>query len=241
MRWCFDRLSLRRNLMSIVRETTVIRVPKDFSLNAVEACGYSARMGDIEKESGTNNAPSPLTDVTDGMRGDLDFKNLVRKHYASLYRFALSLTRNESDALDLCQQTFFVWAKKGHQLAVPSKVKSWLFTTLYREFLAGRRRQTRFPHQELGEVEAELPEIPPELPLHLDWAILGECLAKMDSTFRAPVCLFYLEDYSYDEIAGILEIPLGTVKSRISRGVAQLQKLVLKRISIQPRTNRPNN
>ena len=193
-------------------------------------------MRGAKRESGTSSVPGPHMHVTDGMCGDLDFESLVEKHHASLYRFALSLTRNESDARDLSQQTFFLWATKGHQLADPTKVKSWLFTTLYREFLAAQRRRTRFPHHELAEVEAELPEIPPELPTHLDWAILAECLAQMDGAFRAPLCLFYLEDYSYDDIAKILEIPLGTVKSRISRGVAQLQKLLLKRLRPRPRT-----
>ena len=66
------------------------------------------------------------------MRQELDFEGLVNLHYASLYRFALSLTRKESDASDLTQQTFYVWATKGHQLLDASKVKSWLFTTLHR-------------------------------------------------------------------------------------------------------------
>ena len=180
---------------------------------------------------GTKASATTHTSVVSGMRSDLNFEGLVRDHYPSLYRFALSLTRNETDAFDLAQQTFYLWAAKGHQLEDPSKVKSWLFTTLHREFLASQRRRIRFPHHELDEVQAELPEVPPELPTHLDWAILNECLAQMDPAFQAPVCLFYLEDYSYDGIAEVLEIPLGTVKSRISRGVAQLQRLVTKRIA----------
>ena len=71
------------------------------------------------------------------------FAQLVDAHYAPLYRFALSLARNGSDAGDLVQQTFFIWATKGHGLRELSKVKSWLFTTLYREFLRGRRRDLR--------------------------------------------------------------------------------------------------
>ena len=50
-----------------------------------------------------------------------------------------------------------------------------------------------------------------------------------DEQFQAAVALFYLEDYSYNEIAGILDIPLGTVKSRIARGLAQLKELVLRK------------
>src|SRR5471032_3626091 len=71
------------------------------------------------------------------------FAQLVDAHYAPLYRFGLSLARNSADAGDLVQQTFFIWATKGHGLREASKVKSWLFTTLYREFLRGRRRDAR--------------------------------------------------------------------------------------------------
>src|ERR1035438_2132394 len=71
------------------------------------------------------------------------FTQLVDAHYAPLYRFALSLARNGSDAGDLVQQTFFIWATKGHGIRELSKAKSWLFTTLYREFLCARRRDSR--------------------------------------------------------------------------------------------------
>jgi RNA polymerase sigma-70 factor (ECF subfamily) len=56
-----------------------------------------------------------------------------------------------------------------------------------------------------------------------------QLLGQVDEQFQAAVALFYLEDYSYNEIATILEIPLGTVKSRIARGLGQLKDLVLRR------------
>src|SRR5438552_18078290 len=71
------------------------------------------------------------------------FTQLVDAHYTALYRFALSLARNGADAGDLVQQTFFIWATKGESLREAAKAKSWLFTTLYREFLRGRRRSAR--------------------------------------------------------------------------------------------------
>jgi RNA polymerase sigma-70 factor, ECF subfamily len=163
------------------------------------------------------------------MRGDVDFELLVEQQHAPLYRFALSLCRNEPEAADLVQETFYLWAIKGHQLENAARVKTWLFTTLYREFLDKRRRFVRFPHHELSEVESELPEVPPQLPAHLDWEVLADCLQQMEPIFRSPVALFYLEDYSYNEIAEILQVPLGTVKSRIARGIAQLQSLIHRR------------
>jgi RNA polymerase sigma-70 factor (ECF subfamily) len=154
----------------------------------------------------------------------LDFESLVARYYRSLYQFAFSLTQAEADACDLTQQTFYVWATKGHQLRDASKVKSWLFTTLHREFLESRRRQTRFPHYELDHVEEELPSISPARVNQLDSAQVLLALAQVDALYQAPVALFYIEDLSYKEIADVLSVPMGTVKSRIARGIAQLQK-----------------
>ena len=161
------------------------------------------------------------------MSGELDFERLVSHHYGPLYRFALSLTGKETDACDLAQETFRVWATKGHQLQDPGKVKPWLFTTLHRLFLESRRRSTAFPQLELTEADAELPVVQPDLVTQLDGRSLVELLGRVDTPFQAPVALFYLEDYSYPEIAETLGIPLGTVKSRIARGLAQLRKLLL--------------
>jgi len=174
----------------------------------------------------------------DRQRGGVDFQSLVDLHYGPLYRFAMSLTRIESDACDLVQQTFLTWATKGHQLQDASKVKSWLYTTLHRAFLESRRRTTRFPHLEITAAESELPNVEPDLVSHLDSQEVLRLLGEVDEQFQAAVALFYLEDYSYNEIASILEIPLGTVKSRIARGLAQLKELVLRKAAPAPKAKR---
>ena len=160
------------------------------------------------------------------MARGLEFENVVANHYGPLYQFAISLTRNEAEACDLTQQTFYIWAAKGHQLRDISKVKTWLFTTLHREFLGSRRRQTRFPHVELDDAVVDLPAIPPANVNQLDSEQLLEALEQLDEVYRAAVVLFYLEDYSYNEIAEILDIPLGTVKSRLTRGLQRLHQLL---------------
>ncbi len=157
------------------------------------------------------------------MSSGLEFETLVDVYYGPLYQFALSLARSEADACELTQQTFYVWATKGHQLRDPSKVKTWLFTTLHREFLERRRKQTRFPQTELTDSVPELPTISPQVVTHADSTTVLDFLDRIEEAFRAPLVLFYLEDHSYKEIAEILDIPLGTVKSRISRGIVQLQ------------------
>lgn len=165
------------------------------------------------------------------MAAELNFEGVVALYYEPLYKFAFSLARTEDDACDLTQQTFYIWAAKGHQLRDQTKVKTWLFTTLHRQFLETRRRQTRFPHQELGEVEFELPSVAPSFADRLDGAIVMRALGQVDEVYQAAVALFYLEDYAYKEIAEILAVPLGTVKSRIARGIAQLQHLLAEDLS----------
>jgi RNA polymerase sigma factor (sigma-70 family) len=159
------------------------------------------------------------------MRGEIDLEQCVNEHSAALYRFALSLSGNESDACDLVQDTFLLLTTKGHQVNDPARIKSWLFTTLYRVFTNQRRRLIRFPHRPIDEAEGELPEIL-AAPPRVDWETLSRCMVKLDEIFRAPVVLFYLEDYSYAEIAQVLGVPLGTVKSRIARGIASLQTMM---------------
>ncbi len=159
-------------------------------------------------------------------RVELDFQSLVDQFYAPLYRFAVSLTHSESDAGDLVQETFLTWATKGHQLLDSAKVKSWLFTTLHRKYLETQRRIVRFPHQEISETENELPTVEPATLEHLDAQDVVDLLAQVDDQYRSAVALFYLEDYAYADISGILDIPVGTVKSRISRGIGQLRQLI---------------
>ena len=160
------------------------------------------------------------------MADGLDFDGLVTAYYRMLYQFAYSLTRDEADACDLAQQTFCIWAEKGHQLRDKTKVKTWLFTTLHREFLGSRRRETRFPHFDLEHASVELPVVTPPSVNQLDSAQVLLALARLDEIYQAPVALFYLQDHSYNEIAEVLDVPLGTVKSRLTRGLARLHKLL---------------
>lgn len=160
------------------------------------------------------------------------FTQLVDTHYTSLYRFALSLTKNTSDACDLTQQTFFIWARKGDQLRVAAKAKSWLFTTLYREFLRGRRRSDQVRALEdlpPNEADVAAPEV--DVVAGMDATLVVEALQEVDEVYRVPLTLFYLEELSYREIAETVEVPIGTVMSRLSRGKAQLRAALARKDS----------
>src|SRR5881392_4288588 len=177
-----------------------------------------------------------------------DFQQLVDRQYAPLYRFALSLSKSEADAADLTQQTFFLWASKGGQLRDRSKAKSWLFTTLYREFLSRRRHEVRFPKVELDDLREEEMSISSNVNA-FDSATVLQALREVDEPFGAPLTLFYLEQFSYREIADLLDVPIGTVMSRLSRGKAQLRRRLLsqqeiadqKIVSFQPEKPRESH
>ena len=141
-----------------------------------------------------------------------------------LYRFALSLSRDPSEAADLTQQTFLLWASKGHQLREQSKVKAWLFTSLYREFLRGEQQRLRESgsDEQLCNVECL-----PTAANNLDGDAVVRALLDLEEIYRAPLSLFYLQEHSYKEIAATLNLPVGTVMSRISRGKARLREQLL--------------
>lgn len=164
----------------------------------------------------------------------VDFQQLVDRQYAPLYRFGLTLAKSEAEAADLTQQTFFLWASKGHQLRDRTKAKSWLFTTLYREFLNKRRHDMRFPHIELDEMNESDVAVSPSVNA-LDATVVVEALRELEEPFRAVVTLFYLEQFSYQEIADVLGIPIGTVMSRLSRGKTQLRHRLLNKEKAAPR------
>ena len=157
---------------------------------------------------------------------EVTFEEIVNANYESLYRFALSLTQREEEARDRTQEAFAQLARKASQVHDKAKVKSWLFTTLYRAFLDSRRWQTRHPHVEVEAVDYELPVSQPEGADRIDAGAARQALMQVDEVYRAPLVLFYLEEHSYLEIAEILGIPAGTVMSRISRGRAMLRQLM---------------
>lgn len=158
------------------------------------------------------------------------FENLVARYYQPLYRFAWSLSKSDQDAADLTQQVFLIWAEKGHTLRDPAKVKSWLFTSLYREFLRQNRRG-----QMVTAIDQEILETRHDPDLvssvrRMEGREALEALHELEPVYREPLALFYLEDLAYREIAEILDIPMGTVMSRLARGKARLKEVLSEKI-----------
>ncbi|MEW6307132.1 MAG: RNA polymerase sigma factor [Verrucomicrobiota bacterium] len=162
---------------------------------------------------------------------DLDYEQVVAAHHESLYRFAFSLAGNADDAAELTQETYIRLLTKGGQVRDRSKVKSWLFTTLYRVFLGWRRHATRFPHVEIVQADAELPHFTAQMADELDSETAMDAALQIEEHYRAPLVLFYLQGMSYKEIAEVLDVPIGTVMSRLSRGKELLRKRLAVRLN----------
>ncbi len=160
----------------------------------------------------------------DSASGPESFVLFVEAHYQAAYRFAFSLCGNHPDACDITQQAFYLAHTKGHQLRDDSKRKQWLFTILHREFLRTRRRETAHPQTSLEFSEPLLPPIHVDHAIHLDSKAVLLVLQTLDENFRMPLVLFYLDQLSYKEIAATLDLPIGTVMSRLARGKQMLRQ-----------------
>lgn len=165
-----------------------------------------------------------------------EFGELVDAHYQALYRFGYSLTRSPDRAADLVQETFCIWAEKNSQLRDRSKAKTWLFTTLHREFLGQRRKMSRFSDEPVDEsMMAAQAGSEDDAERQMDGHRAVELLGELEEMYRAPLALFYLQQHSYKEIAEILDVPIGTVMSRLSRGKEMLRKKMVKEPSSGPK------
>jgi len=142
-----------------------------------------------------------------------------------LYSTALRLTRNDADAQDLVQDTYLKAFRSAAQFRSGTNLRAWMFTILHNTFLNQRRDRGREPVEADSDVveraadTAEGPATPEEVLLRttLD-ADLQAALDALPEAFREAVWLRDVEQFSYDDIARIVGVPIGTVMSRISRG-----------------------
>lgn len=160
-----------------------------------------------------------------------DYEQAVNSFYEGLYRFAFSLAGNADDAGELAQETFARLLTKGGQLRDHSKLKAWLFTTLYRIYLGWKRHETRHPHFEIASVEGELPAVTPDLVDRLENEAVGQSLLEIEERYRVPLALYYFENHTYAEIAKMLDLPIGTIMSRLARAKELMRKSLAAKIS----------
>ena len=157
-------------------------------------------------------------------------------HLPALYGAALRLGRSEGDAEDLVQESMLRAYRFFDTFEAGTNCKAWLFRILTNVF-RNRYREREREQEILGEAEsseANLGQFVAEGPRDSETALLGRmvsadvehALASIPAEFRLAVVLADLEDFSYKEIAEIMDCPAGTVMSRLYRGRKMLQKLL---------------
>jgi RNA polymerase sigma-70 factor (ECF subfamily) len=167
------------------------------------------------------------------------FKELAYPHLRFLYNVALKYMRNQYDAEDLVQETMYAGFRNFGQLRDHSKCRSWLFAIMRSHFLKEKRQAVRRP--QLGPDDSYLAALEGvsatnlvgELEQKLESEHVQEVLERLPEKYKTPLVLFFLEDMSYQEIADFLDIPVGTVMSRLNRGKQSMKKELLREITIK--------
>lgn len=152
--------------------------------------------------------------------------DLVERYYALLYRYAYRLTGCEADAEDLTQHAFLTAQAKWDQLHDETKAKSWLFTITRNAYLKELRGPSCVTTPALDNLPAVSSGAGSSEAGSTDFDVeqLQDALDSLPEEFRSPVILFYFEEFSYKEIAEQMEVPVGTVMSRLARAKAYLRQ-----------------
>ena len=147
---------------------------------------------------------------------------LVDEHYELLYRFAYRLSGSGADAEDLVQQAFLTAHRKLDQLREPDKARAWLIAVVRNVYRKSLRRDRPYPFSSLDQTPE--PSVDGELGPEIDTESVQAALNELPEEFRTPLILFYFEEFSYKQIADLLEVPIGTVMSRLSRAKNHLRQ-----------------
>jgi len=155
-----------------------------------------------------------------------DFGKLLEEQIPGLRRYARALTRNAPIADDLIQECLMRAVAKQHLWEPGTDLRAWLFTILHNQHVNFvRKANNKGVSVEVEQVAPFLPVEPNALP-SLELRDLRAALAKLPIEQREAILLVGLEGMDYEGTAKVLNVPIGTVRSRISRGRAELRKLM---------------
>lgn len=181
------------------------------------------------------------------MRGD--FVDAIERMVPTLRRFAHSLARNAADADDLLQDTLERALARAHQFEAGTNLKAWLFTIMRNRFYTECRRRQRvrdhFEDQRLGAADGEEVATGAQF-ARVESREFARAFAQLTGDERSLLVLATVEELPYEMIARMLEVEIGTVKSRVSRVRAKLRRIqdgtgdvALARVGLRPEAGRP--
>ena len=165
------------------------------------------------------------------------FKKLTYPHMKLLYNMALKYCGNDFDAEDIVQETYLMAFNKFHQLRDKTKCKPWLLTILRNNFLKSyHKKKTRQKLQEtdyINFLEASLLVNNPEniLVKASNRQTILKAMDQLPEKYKEVLLLYYMDEMLYKDIANILDIPIGTVMSRLTRARGSLKVILLKQMN----------
>jgi len=189
-------------------------------------------MGDdfrpVDQPDGVS-APSLHDGGQETARAPVSIARLVRNHHREIYRYAYRLTGTVADAEDLSQQTFLIAQQKIDQLRDPAKANRWLMAVARNCFLKSLRRRRPSPAANLDMDMEEVGIVQPPETQEVDSELLQAALNELPDQHRLILVMFYFDELSYKEIASELDVPMGTVMSRLARAKTRLRESLVTR------------
>ena len=165
------------------------------------------------------------------------FWDLAQNQTRFLYNVALRYVGNRYDAEDLMQETMYTAYHKFHQLQDSRKFKSWMFTILRNHFLKWQRKKAPVQTDAfedgidyLSQLESASlqQDVAAAYESKVEAETVQSILNKLPEKYKAVLILYYMDDSSYQEIAEMLAVPVGTVMSRLSRAKQMMKKSLLR-------------
>ncbi|MFN2353250.1 MAG: RNA polymerase sigma factor [Desulfopila sp.] len=163
------------------------------------------------------------------------FKELTYPHLEFLYNVALKYSGKSYDAEDLVQETMYTAYRKFSQLREESKCRSWLFMILRSHFLKERRQAVKRPYLDDGEgylknvTAGNKNELAEKYEKKMNTEEIQLVLNMIPEKFKSPLLLYYMEEMTYQEISEYMDIPIGTVMSRLARGKKYMKNELVRR------------
>ena len=171
------------------------------------------------------------------------FKELTYPHLEFLFNLALKYTGKQYDAEDIVQETMYVAYRNFHQLRDEAKCRQWLFAILRTTFLKEKRALLRRPLLDDGSgylqnfSDESLESLASIVEKKMNKEDVHEVLQRLPEKHKSPLILYYMEEMTYQEIADFLEIPIGTVMSRLARAKKQMKKQLLRKFATRRKKN----